>query len=94
MKTNARNTWQLQTAKAQFSEVVRRALTEGPQRITRRGKDEVVVLPASQFEQMKSELKPKKSVYEALRSFPLAKYGVKLKRSRVFPQDYPRDIDL
>ena len=36
--------WQWQTAKAQFSEVVEAALRGEPQRITRRGKDAVMVL--------------------------------------------------
>jgi len=40
----ARNTWKLQDAKAHFSEVVRRARTEGPQMVTLRGKEAVVVL--------------------------------------------------
>jgi antitoxin Phd len=36
--------WQLQTAKAQLSELVEAALRGEPQRITRRGKDSVMVL--------------------------------------------------
>jgi antitoxin Phd len=36
--------WQLQTAKAQLSELVEAALRGEPQRITRRGKDAVMVL--------------------------------------------------
>ena len=35
-------TWQLADAKNRFSEVVRRALSEGPQRVTRR--DQAVVI--------------------------------------------------
>jgi antitoxin Phd len=38
--------WKLQDAKARFSEVVRRAQTDGPQRVTVRGKDAVVVISA------------------------------------------------
>lgn len=41
--------WQLQEAKAKFSEVVQRALEEGPQTVTRRGKDVVVVVSADEF---------------------------------------------
>ena len=37
-------TWKLEDAKVRFSEVVRRGRTEGPQRITVRGKDAVVVI--------------------------------------------------
>jgi antitoxin Phd len=36
--------WQLQSAKQKFSEVVERAIAEGPQVVTRRGRAVVVVL--------------------------------------------------
>lgn len=36
--------WQLQEAKAKFSEVVQAALNEGPQTVTRRGEEAVVIL--------------------------------------------------
>ncbi len=36
--------WQLQEAKAKFSEIVEAALHEGPQAVTRRGEDAVVIL--------------------------------------------------
>ena len=42
--------WKLKHAKARFSEVVRRARTEGPQRVTVRGKDAVVVVSAEELE--------------------------------------------
>lgn len=45
--------WQLQQAKARFSELVQKALDDGPQTVTRRGKPCVVVLSAEQFELMK-----------------------------------------
>lgn len=38
-----RRTWKLEDAKARFSEVVRLALSEGPQRVMRRGRDAVIV---------------------------------------------------
>jgi antitoxin Phd len=41
--------WKLEDAKARFSEVVRRARTEGPQRVTVRGKDAVVVISADEL---------------------------------------------
>lgn len=43
--------WQLADAKNRFSELVRRALTDGPQRVTRRG-DAVVVLSAKEYERL------------------------------------------
>jgi prevent-host-death family protein len=42
--------WQLQEAKAKFSEVCDRAASEGPQYVTRRGKEEFVVAKRSDFE--------------------------------------------
>jgi antitoxin Phd len=45
--------WQIQQAKARFSELVQKAIDEGPQTVTRRGKDIVVVVSAQQFELMK-----------------------------------------
>lgn len=41
--------WQLQEAKQKFSEVVRRALTSGPQVVTRHGRAAVVVVSAEDF---------------------------------------------
>src|SRR6266851_10280778 len=41
--------WQIQTAKARFSEVFRRARTEGPQLITRQGKEGVVMISGEQY---------------------------------------------
>ena len=45
--------WQLQEAKAKFSELVQKAIDDGPQTVTRRGQPAVVVLSAEQFELMK-----------------------------------------
>ena len=44
-------TWQLADAKNRFSELVRVALTQGPQRVSRR-KDSVVVLSAKEYERL------------------------------------------
>ena len=41
--------WQLQEAKQRFSEVVRQALEEGPQVVTRHGQEAVVVLSAEAY---------------------------------------------
>ena len=43
--------WQLAEAKNRLSEVVNRALTEGPQRIKRRG-DRVVVLSEAEYDRL------------------------------------------
>lgn len=49
--------WQLQTAKAQLSQLVEAALRGEPQRITRRGKDAVMVLSEQAYFALKSNAK-------------------------------------
>ena len=44
--------WQLQEAKQRFSELVRRALEEGPQVVTRRGEEVVVIVGAKEFDRL------------------------------------------
>jgi prevent-host-death family protein len=45
----ADGTWSLAEAKAKFSEVVDRARTDGPQHVTRNGKDAVVVVSTADW---------------------------------------------
>jgi len=47
--------WKLEDAKARFSEVVRRAQSEGSQRVTVRGRDAVVVISAAELERLLPE---------------------------------------
>jgi prevent-host-death family protein len=60
--------WALQDAKARLSEVVDTAKRDGPQIITRRGVEEVVVVPIAQWRQMKGG--PKRTLLEVLQSGP------------------------
>ena len=46
---NQTNKWQLQEAKARFSALVEDALENGPQIVTRRGVEAVVVIPYQQW---------------------------------------------
>src|SRR5258707_11732824 len=48
--------WVLQDAKARFSELVRRVHSEGPQRVTVHGRDEVVIIAAEEFRRLKGDL--------------------------------------
>jgi prevent-host-death family protein len=48
--------WLLQDAKARFSELVRLVRSEGPQRVTVHGRDEVVVISAEEFRRLKGDL--------------------------------------
>ena len=44
--------WQLQEAKSRFSEVVDLAINEGPQLVTRRGREAVVIVAASDYRKL------------------------------------------
>ena len=47
--------WPLQDAKARFSELVRRARSDGPQHVTVHGREEVVVVAAEEFRRLKGD---------------------------------------
>lgn len=82
------NVWTLQDAKNRFSEVVRAALDTGPQIVTRRGEEAVVIVDAKEFARLGT---PKMSLLEVMQRAPLPD-GVQL--------DIPRmrgglhDVDL
>jgi len=80
-------TWQLQEAKNKFSEVVERARKEGPQVVTRRGVETVVVIAYEDYRRMS---KPEKKLSDLMRGSPL--FGVDLDLDR--QKDPPRDLDL
>jgi len=82
--------WQLQTAKAQFSEVFRRARVEGPQWVTRQNKEAVVILPAEDFERLARRASQPASLVRFFAESPLA--GTRLDLTR--KPDYGRDIEL
>ena len=82
--------WQLQTAKARFSELFRRAYNEGPQVVTRQGKEQVVVIKAEQFAQLTKRARQPKSLVRFFAKSPLA--GVTLDLSRDL--DSGREIKL
>lgn len=46
------NRWALQDAKARFSELVRRASSEGPQHVTVHGHEQVVVVAADEYQRL------------------------------------------
>lgn len=82
--------WQVQTAKARFSELFRLARTEGPQLITRQGKEGVVMMPVEQFEELTGRSRQPKSLVQFFRESPLV--GVKLDLER--DMDTGRDVEL
>lgn len=80
-------TWQLQEAKNKLSEVVERAIQEGPQTVSRRGKDAVVILSCTDYERLRGG---KKNLAEFLRQSPAV--GMDFDGER--PRDLPRDFTL
>jgi antitoxin Phd len=82
--------WQVQTAKAKFSEVFRRARTEGPQLITRQGKEGVVMIADEQYQQLVGKSHQPKSLVEFFRESPLVGIDLDLERAK----DEGRDIEL
>lgn len=49
------HTWRLQEAKSRFSEVVDLTLKEGPQLVTRRGEEAVVILSAKDYRRLSGQ---------------------------------------
>jgi antitoxin Phd len=82
--------WQIQTAKARLSEVFRRARTEGPQLITRQGKEGVVMISDEQYDQLVSRSHQPKSIVQFFRESPLVGVELNLERDK----DEGRDIAL
>lgn len=86
----ADKTWQVQTAKARFSEVFRLARNEGPQRITRQGREAVVMVSDEEFEKLVGQVHQPKDLWQFFRESPLVGLELDLRRKK----DISRDIDL
>lgn len=52
-------TWQIQEAKARFSEFVSASLKEGPQVVTRRGVETAVLVPIAEWRRLRSVATPR-----------------------------------
>lgn len=86
----ARKKWQLQTAKARFSELFRSARSEGPQLITRQGKEGVVMISEEQYDQLIGRSHQPKSLVQFFRESPFLGVDIDLERDK----DEGRKIDL
>ena len=76
--------WQLQDAKAKFSEVVKLASQEGPQKITIRGQPTAILISLEDFERIQAK---KPSLVSFLRSSPLAGVDLDVTRDKSPPRD-------
>ena len=79
--------WQVQEAKARFSELVRDAAESGPQTITVRGRRAAVVLSADDYDRLK---RPELSTRQFLRVSSRVGVDLDIKRDK----SLPREIDL
>jgi prevent-host-death family protein len=71
--------WQLQDAKNRFSEIVKKALREGPQVVTRRGKKTVVIMSIEQYQSL---VRPKINIVDFFQESPLRGEDLDLMRRK------------
>ncbi|MCJ7547035.1 MAG: type II toxin-antitoxin system Phd/YefM family antitoxin [Deltaproteobacteria bacterium] len=71
--------WQIQEAKNKFSEVVEEAVKNGPQIITKRGVETVIVLS---YDDYRAVMLSKKKLSDFFRESPLAQVDIDLRRDR------------
>jgi prevent-host-death family protein len=83
------SSWQVQDAKARFSELVDKALTSGPQWVTKHNRPAVVVISVEEFEKL-SRTQPSESLADVLARSPYKELELDLTRKR----DYGRPVDL
>jgi antitoxin Phd len=81
------HTWQVQEAKARFSELLRSASKDGPQAISIRGRTTAVVLSEDDYKRLKGQ---KPSLVKFLSESPLAGVELEIKRDA----SLPREIEL
>ncbi|MCL2214391.1 MAG: type II toxin-antitoxin system prevent-host-death family antitoxin [Treponema sp.] len=87
IKEKRKTEWQLQEAKAMFSEVIQSAAFK-PQIITVRGKKTAVILSYEGYQQLSG---PKQNLFNFIRDSPL--YGIKLELPQRIPEE-ARELDL
>lgn len=75
--SSGRRRWPLQDAKAQFSEVVQRAMDGEPQCISRHGKDAVIIVA---YDAVMQAIKQPQNLLDFFQSSPLAGADIDLDR--------------
>ena len=71
--------WQLQEAKNKFSELVRKATEEGPQIVTKHGKESVVVISSEEYRKLE---KPETKLVDFFRQSPLKGLQIEIERDK------------
>ena len=80
--------WKLEDAKARFGEVVRRARSEGPQGVTHRGQDAVVVIAVEELARLLPRRRTGADLIRFLQSTGLGELEITRE------DDRGRDLDL
>jgi len=80
-------TWTVAEAKAKFSEVIERAMVDGPQTITRNGRTAAVIVGADEWQR---KTKRVGNLAEFFAQSPLRESGLKIRRIK----GRPRKINL
>jgi prevent-host-death family protein len=80
-------TWTVAEAKAKFSEVIERAMADGPQTITRNGRTAAVIVGADEWQR---KTKRVGNLAEFFAQSPLRESGLKIRRIK----DRSRKINL
>lgn len=75
--------WAVAKAKARFSSLIDRALTEGPQTVTRSGRKAVVVVSAKDWERKQRR---KGNLAEFFAASPLRGAKIRIKRTKFKPR--------
>jgi prevent-host-death family protein len=78
--------WRLQDAKAKFSELVRRAKSEGPQHVTVHGREEVVVIGADEFPRLTGDRRGQ-ALIDAMQASPHRNANLAVTRTRLPVRD-------
>ena len=81
------NTWQLQDAKNKFSSLVEKAHQDGPQFVTKHGRESVVIVAIEDYQKLS---KPKSDFLSFFKNSPLFNINLELTRDK----SSSRDIDL
>ncbi|MDA0837927.1 MAG: type II toxin-antitoxin system prevent-host-death family antitoxin [Planctomycetota bacterium] len=87
-------TWQLQDAKARFSEVVDLAVSEGPQYVTKRGKPAVVIVSVEEFTKAnRASSRKTRSLLDLIQACPAPEIFDFIEEDRK-AEDYGRNVEL
>lgn len=82
--------WKLEDAKNKFSEVVRRAMANEPQRVTRNGQEVAVVISAEEYRRLVAP----EDLFTFLQNSPLADAIAAGEFELHRAPDFGRDVDL